>query len=252
MNVFILLNYCNTFILFTNKMKKTKKKKYIVWGTIVGVIAALLIGFFGWTAVYYHADATAVNISISDSTIQRKDGITVIPAENSSTAIIFYPGAKVEDIAYLPLLQRIRNEVHVTCILVKMPLNLALFGVNKADQVMADYPDVETWYLAGHSLGGAMASSYAAKHEDKIAGLILMGSYIYGNYPASKSLTIYGSLNTAVKDKITYSENVVCIEGGNHAQFGNYGKQKGDADATISADAQQIQTVQAIKSFLQK
>lgn len=233
-------------------MKKSKRKKYFLWGTILSLIAAILIGFTAWTAFYYHADANAVAILASDSTIQRKDGLTVLPAENSSTAIIFYPGAKVEDIAYLPLLQRIRNEIHVTCILVKMPFNLALFGVNQADQIIAAYPDIKTWYMAGHSLGGAMASAYAAKHQDQIQGLILMGSYIYGNYPASKSLTIYGSLNTAVKDKITYNENVVCIEGGNHAQFGNYGKQKGDADATISADMQQTQTIEAIKSFLQK
>ena len=40
------------------------------------------------------------------------------------------------------------------------------------------------------------------------------------------------------------------IEGGNHAQFGNYGPQKGDLPATISAEEQQKQTVEAIEAFL--
>ena len=42
------------------------------------------------------------------------------------------------------------------------------------------------------------------------------------------------------------------IEGGNHAQFGNYGPQKGDLPATISAQDQQAQTVEAIANFLEK
>jgi hypothetical protein len=46
-------------------------------------------------------------------------------------------------------------------------------------------------------------------------------------------------------------ENIVVIEGGNHAQFGNYGKQKGDPDATISREEQQDKAVEAIKEFLE-
>jgi len=80
--------------------------------------------------------------------------------------------------------------------------------------------------------------------------LILLGAYLYGDYPAEKTLTVYGTFNTSVAGKIDYTENIVVIEGGNHAQFGNYGKQKGDPDATISAAEQQNITVAAIKDFL--
>ena len=53
-----------------------------------------------------------------------------------------------------------------------------------------------------------------------------------------------------MEDKIDYAENVVEIEGGNHAQFGNYGPQEGDLPATISAEEQQAQTVAAISGFI--
>ena len=53
-----------------------------------------------------------------------------------------------------------------------------------------------------------------------------------------------------MEDEIDYTENVVEIEGGNHAQFGNYGPQKGDLPATISAEEQQTQTVEAISNFI--
>lgn len=95
-----------------------------------------------------------------------------------------------------------------------------------------------------------MASQFASSHPDQADGLILLGAYLYGDYPPEDTLTIYGSLNQSVEDKIDYTENIVEIEGGNHAQFGNYGPQKGDLPAGISAEEQQRQTVEVIQSFL--
>ena len=117
-------------------------------------------------------------------------------------------------------------------------------------EVMARFPEIQHWYVAGHSMGGAMASKFASDHPDQVDGLILMGAYIYGDYPDEKTLTIYGSLNQSVEDHIDYTENIVEIQGGNHAQFGNYGPQKGDRPAEISAQEQQSQTVAAIQDFL--
>jgi hypothetical protein len=231
-------------------MKRRLKKRYIVLITILSLIAAMIIGFLGWTAFYYKADDTAKAYLISDTTLQEKENLTILPEDGSTAAMIFYPGAKVEETAYLPLLEQIREKAHITVIMVHMPLHLAFFGGNAADEVMQEYPDISTWYVSGHSLGGAMASQYAGRHADKIRGLILMGAYIYGDYPAASTLTIYGSLDTLARDRITYTENVVCIEGGNHAQFGNYGRQKGDSDATISREDQQAQAVEAITKFI--
>lgn len=231
-------------------MKTKMKRRSIVLLTIISILTVFILGFISWTAFYYHADDEALSYLQTDDTLTTSGNLTILPEEDSQTAVIFYPGAKVEAAAYLPILEQIRQEAHVTCILVHMPLNLAFFGINDADQIIKKYPEIDTWYLAGHSLGGAMASSYAAKHQDQLAGLILMGAYIYGDYPADHALTIYGSLNTQVEEKITYTENVVRIEGGNHAQFGNYGKQKGDAEATITAAEQQQIAVKAIAAFI--
>ena len=179
-----------------------------------------------------------------------QDNLTVLsPSYPTDTAIIFYPGAKVEAEAYLPLLDQIR-QTGVTCILVHMPFHMAIFDANAAEEVIGQFPEIEHWYMAGHSMGGAMASQFASQHPDEIEGLILLGAYIYGDYPDEKTLTVYGSLNQSVEDHIDYTENIVEIEGGNHAQFGNYGPQKGDFPATISAEEQQAQTVAAIEQFM--
>ena len=165
--------------------------------------------------------------------------------------IIFYPGAKVENTAYLPLLEQLEKKGY-NCYLVNMPFKMAIFNKNAANKIIENYPNIKHWYLCGHSMGGAMASSYVSKNKDKVDGLILLGSYIYGDVSAQDTLTIYGSLNTSIKKKIDYKKNIVVIQGGNHANFGNYGHQKGDAKATISRKSQQNQTIKAIDQFIKK
>ena len=233
-------------------MLKNKRLK-IVLITIFSLIVLLVCAFFIYASVYYRADSVATAVLQSTAVTRGEDNLVIVsPAQPGDTALIFYPGAKVENIAYLPILQQISQISNITCILVKMPFNMAIFDVNAADEVIAQFPEIKHWYIGGHSMGGAMASSYASNNQDKVQCLILLGAYVYGDYPPEKSLTIYGTFNTSVADAINYSDNIVVIEGGNHAQFGNYGKQTGDPDATISSEEQQNIAVIAIDEFIAK
>ena len=233
----------------TNPM--SRRKKWLIAGEIVFLILTILAGAFFWyVSDYYRAEAVALAVMGQDSGISQQDGLTILsPSYPTDTAIIFCPGAKVEAEAYLPLLDQIR-QTGVACMLVHMPFRMAIFDADAAEEVIARFPEIQHWYIAGHSMGGAMASKLASDHPDLVDGLILMGAYIYGDYPEENTLTIYGSLNQSVEDHIDYTENIVEIQGGNHAQFGNYGPQKGDPPATISAEEQQRQTVEAIAAFL--
>lgn len=230
-----------------------RRKRWLAAGGILLLMLAILAGVFFWyVSDYYRAEESALAVMNQGGGITVQDNLTMLsPAYPTDTAIIFYPGAKVEAEAYLPLLDQIR-QTGVTCILVHMPFRMAIFDANAAEKVIAAFPEIQHWYVAGHSMGGAMASKFASDHPEQIDGLILMGAYIYGDYPDEKALTIYGSLNQSVEDHIDYTENIVEIQGGNHAQFGNYGPQKGDLPAAISAQEQQKQTVEAIKAFLSR
>ncbi|MEZ4737454.1 MAG: alpha/beta fold hydrolase [Caldilineaceae bacterium] len=62
-------------------------------------------------------------------------------------------------------------------VIVPMPLNLAAFAPNRAQEVIAAYPTIQQWAIGGHSLGGAMAAAFAADHPDAVDALILWASY---------------------------------------------------------------------------
>ncbi len=169
-------------------------------------------------------------------------------------ALIFYPGAKVEAAAYAPLLRRLAAG-GVDCFLVKMPLNFAIFGVNRADRLMGAF-DYERWFLAGHSLGGAMAAQYASGHAQQLSGLFLLGAYTAADlsavpfpvaclYGTEDSVLNRAGLETGIQMSPAGTLRVE-LAGGNHAQFGQYGPQKGDGEATISAEAQQAKAVKAM------
>ena len=233
--------------------KKSPKQRLRMAAIITLAVLAVLTGGFLWyVSDYYRAEDTALAVLAQEDSITVRDNLTILsPSYPTDTAVIFYPGAKVEGAAYLPLLDQLR-QTGVTCILVEMPFHMAIFDPDAALDVIPQFPEIRHWYIAGHSMGGAMASQFASSHPDQADGLILLGAYLYGDYPPEDTLTIYGSLNQSVEDKIDYTENIVEIEGGNHAQFGNYGPQKGDLPATISAQDQQAQTVEAIANFLEK
>ena len=193
-----------------SKRKMSLRKKLLIAGAVVLALLVLLVGAFFWyVSDYYRAEDVALAVLSGEDGITLQDDLTILsPSAPTDTAIIFYPGAKVEAQAYLPLLDQIR-QTGVTCILVEMPFNMAIFDSNAAEKVMEQFPEVEHWYIAGHSMGGAMASQFAANHPDEVDGLILLGAYIYGDYAPEDTLTVYGSLNQSVEDKLDYTENVV-------------------------------------------
>lgn len=236
-----------------------QKKRFRNAGLIVlGIIAALAIASVAYIGTYYHAQNRAAALESTDQVrVEEVKYGYFFDGPGTDTALIFYPGAKVEDLAYADLLKQLA-ENGIDCYLVHMPGNLAFFGMNRADQIMETY-SYDHWYLAGHSLGGAMAAVYADKNSEKLDGLVFLAAYSTKDLSNTnlKVLSVYGSRDQVVNmDKITEGRKLMpsayeefCIPGGNHAGYGNYGAQKGDGTAEISAEEQQAETVGKIVGF---
>ena len=233
-------------------------KKKLIWIIPLLLVVILVCSFFIYTGIYYHADNTALSALQTTETVlvEKTNYGWYFDGPSNDNLLVFYPGAKVEESAYAPLLRLLAESGMDVC-LVKMPLRLAFFGANKAESIFAQYTH-KNKFVGGHSLGGAFAANYAAKHGDEISGLIMLAAYSTKTLGSNLCvLNIYGSKDGVLNmDKVEkgrknandYFEYV--IEGGNHAQFGNYGAQKKDGAARISAEEQQQLTVAYIMSII--
>ena len=238
--------------------KKPLSKRAKIILAIAGVaILALVIACAVYLGTYYRADDEAIEAFTVTGVYESRDsdGNLVFAPESPIAGFIFYPGGKVEHSAYEPLM-RACAERGILCVLVKMPFNLAVFDVNAAEGVREMLPQVQEWYLGGHSLGGSMAAVYLEENVEDYEGLVLLGSYSTVDYSDTdlKVLSIYGSEDNVLnREKYEeYRANLpenfteVVVEGGCHAYFGMYGAQEGDGIPVISPEEQISQTVDAI------
>ena len=232
----------------------TRKKK--PWKKLrISLLVFALVCILGYGALWiYASDYRTLQEEyyplLDAPTVNQSKGLVHFDAQGD-TALVFYPGGRVEYLAYTPLCVRLQ-EKGIQVFLVDMPFNMANFGINKANDLMRAYPSVKNWYVGGHSLGGVAASLYASWNSKKINGLVMVGIYNAMEYPLENTLTLVGSNDLRVGDSIDYTQNVHILQGGNHAQFGNYGQNTGDGIATISAEEQQIQAVNHIVEFIKE
>ena len=218
-------------------------------------LVLLLAGsFFVYVSDNYKADDTALNALASDEVIIEKTGYGwFFDGPTEDTALIFYPGAKVDEKAYAPLLHEIAAKGIDVC-LIDSAFDIAFFNMNGAEKAMQEY-DYASWYIGGHSLGGVVASYYLQKHPKDFEGLVLLASYTNKKMPDSiKEIVIVGSEDGVINRKALAKGRELAsadyheftIEGGNHCQFGSYGFQKGDDEAEITTEEQIDQTADFI------
>ncbi len=241
----------------------TKKRRKGLWIILISVLLAVTV-LIGGVLVFMldacPADRASIEAFLPDGIEGVTDGrYTVFAPENPIAGFICYPGARVEPEAYIPLMQACASK-GILCILVDMPLNFPLVWGDAADGLQDRYPDIAQWYIGGHSLGGYMASGYAAEHAEDFEGLILLASYTDADLRDSglEVLTIYGSEDTVLnreryeKGRTLLPEGYreIVIDGGCHAYFGMYTGQDGSPDLPVSNAEQLWTTADAIYALI--
>jgi pimeloyl-ACP methyl ester carboxylesterase len=183
---------------------------------------------------------------------------TVTPTKG----LIIYPGALIDPRAYAVLAQAVAQQGILVAI-IPMPLNLAILGSGRADKPIAKYTGINTWVISGHSLGGAMACTYAKSNIAKIDGMVLLAGYPSSTDDLSGTtlpvLSLWAEndgLSTAAKIEqykslLPADTDYYEIMGGIHSYFGYYTpNSSGDGTATITRAEQTSQIVNETVDFI--
>ncbi len=235
-------------------------KNILLFGSLLIILYAAF-AIYSNTATYKPSE-----FAISKLTNEKLDIVNdneIISFSNKTNkqdrGVIVYPGGYVDPVSYAPLCSELALN-GITCVIPKMPFNLAIFGITKADSVFELFPYITNWYLGGHSLGGPMVSRYIQKNDNpKIKGVFYLASYTDVDISDKKlaCVTITGSLDNVLK-KDQYESDMnnlpkdckkVEIVGGNHSQFGSYGLQNGDNDSKTTFDQQLFEVVDELDTL---
>ncbi|HKV07868.1 MAG TPA: alpha/beta hydrolase [Thermoanaerobaculia bacterium] len=241
-----------------------------VWITF-GIIATIL--FNGWMLFSSRAQGFDKRILASDERVRVRENSEEIVFEpvggRAPAGLIFFPGGMVDPEAYAPLTRAVAEEGYEAVIL-KLPFRRAFLEsqemevVERARGLMERDRGSRGWVVAGHSRGGVIACRVAATHPSLPAALVLIGTShpvdrdLSGlRFPVTKIYAMNDGLATvqeveANRGNLPASTRWVRIEGGNHGQFGWYGRQLGDGKATISREEQQARTVEVLLGALRE
>ncbi len=231
---------------------------------ILKILAIVVIGVpllgFGW--LWYSTgknraipaeDALAALATDATVIVDAGDWLVMRPgASEPAVGLIVYPGAHCDIRGYAPVLREIAARGYLV-VGVSMPFDFSIFAPNRADEVRDAFPQIRQWVIAGHSMGGAMASRYAFGHQQDLAGLILWDSYPPGSNSLADSRLPIVHIHRATLDgeppqKFIEQRHLfppasrwVPISGGNHMYFGSFigGAYEEEWEAVIEREQQQ-------------
>ena len=230
--------------------KKKRRGLRILWwvlGIIGGLLVVAIVGILIWSQVGVAAaePEPLAAVEADDRIVITDDSAAFIlePASGATdVGLVFIPGGKVEAQAYAAKLSGLVAEEGVTVVITKPWLNLAFFDLRPLDAFTGLVPDVDTWIVGGHSLGGVRSCMLATQAD----ALALFASYCSTDLAESglPVASISGSedgLSTpddiqAGKPMLPSDAVFSEIEGASHSSFGDYGLQAGDGTPDISDD----------------
>ena len=136
--------------------KRIRKKK--IW-----MIAAIVIAVMLLVAAFFYTPALPEAAEIAKQ-MKDVDGDLYFYGD-SGVGFIIYPGAKADERSYAYIAQQLNAEGH-TAVIPNIPLHMSVWGPEQGLEIIEDNPEVEKWFLIGHSLGGLPISQIAAKQPE--------------------------------------------------------------------------------------
>jgi pimeloyl-ACP methyl ester carboxylesterase len=239
-----------------------------------GAMAASLVvfGCLGYLYVASQPTGEAIRALASDGAVRvtAYDSFTTfLPARGAGnpTGLLFLPGTPVDPRAYAPITRAVAEHGFPAAIvstpwrgLTSEASSVMPERIAAAQQALG----ARRWVIAGHSRGGAFAARIVADNPGAFAGLVLVASV----HPIGVDLRAATAdvtqlsgdrdrttTRAALADALTLlppSTRMIVVRGGNHSQFGFYGKYPFDGTATIPRSQQIAETVDVLLAALER
>ncbi len=240
--------------------KRTVSRWQLARSIVVRLTAVGLVAGLAWLNPFAYDPSGAAG-QTTGTTAEDATSITLAPEGKASAGLVFYPGARVDARAYQDILGPIANAGHLVVIL-KAPLGIPLLDTGQARSAMDAHPEITSWAVGGHSLGGVSAASFAKSNEDA-SGLLLFASYPADSMAHTGNLSVLSISGS--NDGLTTAEKIAAskallpptarfatVVGGVHAFFGDYGEQPGDGEPRITRERAQEQIAAESVSFMDR
>lgn len=234
-----------------------------LWLSIIGAIVMVVLTLVAiWLRPFGATDVALDAMEGSDTVTVSQTGSHILMEPvgvDPPAGLVFYPGARVDARAYANVLTPV-VEAGYEVVIVKAPVGIAFFSTSFAQGWISDHPDIDTWAVGGHSLGGVVASTSVAG-DRPVSGLVFFASYPLTDLSDRSEVavsSIYG-LNDAIAEPSRIEESAadlpgtavfVPIEGAIHSDFGDYGLQPGDGRPGITRPEAQAVIAEATLALM--
>ncbi|SDR87491.1 Alpha/beta hydrolase family protein [Friedmanniella luteola] len=257
----------------TERQRARRASRRIALAVPALFVCVLLVGALAWSRPF-PASPVAVAAMRSGGDVRVSDRLTWFEMASTArddddqvvrptTGLVFVPGARVDPRAYANVLRPLARAGYLVTVL-KEPFGVSFVDAGHPERVMAAHPEIAQWVVAGHSLGGVTAASFAdgtpTVGDARVAGLVLWASYPARRLerPDLRVTSVAGErdgLSTpatidAAKDDLPPDTTYVVVPGAVHSWFGDYGDQPGDGTPTGDRAAAQAQITKATRAVL--
>ena len=244
----------------------------LVGSVAVLVLACAWLAGIAWLRPFSAVEPARAAMA-SDAVVtvaESATAVTLLPADPSGRGLLYQPGARVEARAYAAVLRPLA-EAEITVVIPKQPLGIAFLATGALDGARAAHPQVRTWAVGGHSLGGTVAAQIADADDGgspgavagqaPVTGLLLHASYPAGDMSTTLTADVLSVSGTA--DGLATPADIEAsaadlppgavflpLEGVVHAFFGDYGPQPGDGVPGVPHDQARTAIGDASRDFV--
>ena len=232
----------------------------LILGALVVATGLLWLRPFAATDAGLRALEPGDGVTVSESATR----IRLRPTgRRRGATLVFIPGARVDPRAYAATLRPLAEQGYPV-VIVKPALGVGLLARGAAsDEARKAARDGQAVAVGGHSLGGT-AAAMVVERERAADGLLLWASFPAGDALASWTDLVVTSIS-GDRDGLATPQDIadsrkdlppqtrfVVIPGAVHADFGDYGAQRGDGERAIGHEEAQREIIAASLRFMRE